>query len=270
MVIPTKVSVIIPAYNMASTITAAIESVREQLFNDYELIIVDDGSTDKTRSTIKEYLQGGEKEDRRISYVFQKNQGRGAAINTGVKASRSEYITFLDADDVLTKSSLKLRVEPLEKNQDYAMVYADAFYVDRKGNPYKVRKSRSFKNSQKLLKALLYNPITPIIGPTVMIRRNVFLTMGGYNPIFRRNQDQELHIRIIGKYNALYVPEAVLLYRTYCRRSKILIYKLNGIKSWFGIIDSYIPRRSQRIYLKSKRSFFELMKLVYELFLYRK
>ncbi|PJA94745.1 hypothetical protein CO130_02855, partial [Candidatus Jorgensenbacteria bacterium CG_4_9_14_3_um_filter_38_10] len=86
------VSIIIPAYNAEKYIQRALESALAQTYKDIEIIVIDDGSTDKTAEIIKTY------QDPRIIYFFQKNQGQGPARNNGIKKSQGEYITFLDAD----------------------------------------------------------------------------------------------------------------------------------------------------------------------------
>jgi len=91
-----KVSVIIPTYNRAHLIGRAIQSVLNQTYQDFELIVVDDGSTDNTNEVIKEFSQ----KDKRILYIkHDKNKGGSAARNTGIKAARGEYIAFQDSDD---------------------------------------------------------------------------------------------------------------------------------------------------------------------------
>jgi len=265
-----KVSIIIPAYNMASTLETAIESTLSQSFINFELIVVDDESTDNTRDIVSKFLKEGVKEDSRVSYIFQKNKGRGGALNTGIKNSKGLYITFLDADDTLSENSLKTRVNALDENLRVGMVYADAYYTDRRQRIYKKRKSRSFKNSKDLLNNLLSCPTSPIIGPSIMVRREVLENVGLYKTVYRRNQDQEMHIRILSFYNVLYLPESVLYYRTYLRESKIFKYKLNSIKSWYLIIDNYVKNGGCRLLLKLERTISELLKLFYEFIFFKK
>ena len=91
-----KVSVIIPTYNRAYLISRAINSVLNQTYQDFEIIIVDDGSTDNTEEVIKEFQE----KDERIKYIRHKNnKGEAAARNTGIKAAKNEYISFQDSDD---------------------------------------------------------------------------------------------------------------------------------------------------------------------------
>jgi len=114
-----KVSVIIPTYNRNELVLDAIDSVLEQTFQDFEIIIVDDGSTDNTKTHIENY----QKNDARIKYVFQKNQGVSIARNTGLKAAQGEYIAFLDSDDRFLIDKLEKQVSILDKHLDVGLVY---------------------------------------------------------------------------------------------------------------------------------------------------
>ena len=103
------ISIIIPTFNRAIIIESTIKSVLNQNFKDWELIIVDDGSTDNTKQVI------GTFEDPRIKYIYQENAERGAARNNGVKQSKGDYVFFLDSDDIIYPNHLELAFEELEK-----------------------------------------------------------------------------------------------------------------------------------------------------------
>jgi len=110
------VSVIVPAYNAEKYIPETIQSVLGQTYEAWELIIVDDGSTDKTAETVAAF------DDRRIRLVEQENRGVGAARNAGIALAQGDYITFLDADDVLPPESLAARVRYLEEHPEVDVV----------------------------------------------------------------------------------------------------------------------------------------------------
>ena len=112
------VSVIIPAYNAERFIPQAIQSVLEQTYQSYEIIVVDDGSTDKTKDILKEF------EDK-VCCIYQENQGPSAARNAGIKISQGRYICFLDADDIWTPDKLEVQVEFLECHPDISLVFSD-------------------------------------------------------------------------------------------------------------------------------------------------
>ena len=123
------VSVVMPVFNGEAYIAEAIESVLVQPYPQWELIVVDDGSTDQTRQVVETFG------DPRIRYTRQTNQGQAAALNTGMALATGEYVTTLDADDWLTSESLPDRVQFLSEHAAYGAVYGDGFYCDAVGKP---------------------------------------------------------------------------------------------------------------------------------------
>ncbi len=119
-----KVSVIIPTYNRARYITRAIDSVLAQTYKDWELIIVDDGSTDNTRDVVEPYLK-----DKRIRYVWQENRGVSAARNKGLDLAQGEYIAFLDSDDFYLPEKLMHSIEILDKYSNVVLVSSNSYVV---------------------------------------------------------------------------------------------------------------------------------------------
>jgi glycosyltransferase involved in cell wall biosynthesis len=110
-----RVSVVIPAYNSAKFLTQALESVFSQTYTDYEVILIDDGSTDNTKAIIKPYLS-------RINYIYQENQGVAVARNKGIEIAQGKLIAFLDADDLFLPQKLQQQVEMLTAQPDLGMV----------------------------------------------------------------------------------------------------------------------------------------------------
>jgi glycosyltransferase involved in cell wall biosynthesis len=119
-----KVSVIIPTFNRKGYVCDAIDSVLNQTYRDFEIIVVDDGSTDGTGETLREKY--GEK----IRYYSKENGGCATARNFGIRVARGEYITFLDSDDTFMQDKLETQVGILEKNHDSGLVYSDSFSFD--------------------------------------------------------------------------------------------------------------------------------------------
>ena len=123
-------SIVIPTYNRASLIPATLQSVFQQTFTDYEIIIINDGSTDNTQDVLKPFLS-------RITYVNQNNQGPGAARNTGIDIAKGEYITFLDSDDLWFSWSLKTYNEVIKK-ENYPIFVAGNSISFQEDNELKV------------------------------------------------------------------------------------------------------------------------------------
>ncbi len=109
-----KISIIIPTYNNVQYISKAIDSLLRQTFSDFDIVIINDGSTDGTKNTVMQYV---EKYHSKIRYFSEKNKGPGAARNRGIKEARGEYISFLDSDDYYEPRSLQLRMDALKQYQ---------------------------------------------------------------------------------------------------------------------------------------------------------
>ncbi|WP_156493589.1 glycosyltransferase family A protein, partial [Oleiphilus sp. HI0125] len=136
-----KVSVVMPTYNRADLVGRAVESVLNQTFHDFELIVVDDGSSDSTRDVLNKY-----NEDKRFRYIFQENQGQSVARNKAIELASGMYLAFLDSDNYWPLDRLEKSVPCIESlGMDYALVYGDGYSVDldekiigssdRKGHP---------------------------------------------------------------------------------------------------------------------------------------
>ena len=124
-----KVSVIIPTYNRAAYVKEAIDSVLGQSYEDYEIIVVDDGSSDDTNAVVKGFG------DSRIRYIYQKNKGISGARNTGIRNARAQFVALLDSDDIWFPQILELEVPILDQNPDLCLVYSKAHAMDQEDNP---------------------------------------------------------------------------------------------------------------------------------------
>jgi len=207
-----KVSVIIPTYNRAHMLGEAIGSVLRQTFQDFEIIIVDDGSTDDSRELMAGFT------DPRIKYIYQKNQGVVSAINTGIDASGGEYLSILGSDDMLLERALETFTNVLDANRDVAFVFGQAHLIDERGNFIKLRNPRPHS------KSYISNGVDEIryfiihgnrISQTMaLIRKSHCVDVGNYDPVFREgSEDYDLWIRLLKKHKASYVNEPVAKHR---------------------------------------------------------
>lgn len=163
---PGLVSIMMPAYNAEQFIAQAVESVLAQTYQNFELIIVNDGSTDSTPSLVCEY------DDSRIRVIHQSNGGEASARNTALRHMRGEYIAFLDADDVFLERHIELCVTYLQIHSEYAGVYSDGFHCDTQGNRLQPLSS----NRRGPFEGFIFEEIaraSDVFGPPtcVMIRR---------------------------------------------------------------------------------------------------
>jgi len=136
------VSVIIPAYNQANFIGKAIESVLRQTYQDFEIIVIDDGSTDNTEEITRGF------KDKRVKYIkkYKKNRGISVARNIGIKTARGKYIALLDSDDEWLPEKLDKQINILQsESPEVGVVYSNLCYIDENGN----NMNRKLRNSKK-------------------------------------------------------------------------------------------------------------------------
>jgi len=221
----TSVSVIIPAYNAKEYISDAIESILRQEYHNYEIIVVDDGSTDTTAETVGNYIGRGN-----IRYIRQINSGPGAARNRGIDEAVGEYICFLDSDDELIDTSLKKRVDFLEKHQDVSMVFSDyyryqtpfLFDVHFKENKFlfKFNKAIIKHDSNEYIFGNQYYECalesSPFISTnTVMLRKSIVKSIGYFNTDLKVAEDVDYWLRICKVYKSGYIDEPLAKYNNY-------------------------------------------------------
>lgn len=189
MGIPPKVSVIVPVYNRAAPVCAAIDSVLAQTFKDFELIVVDDGSTDATPLKLAAY---GDK----IKIIRQPNRGVSAARNAGIKAARGGLIAFLDSDDVWLPHKLAAQTAFFNANPAAVWQQTQEIWVrnGRRVNPKKRHaklQGRIFKESLELC----------LVSPSaVMLRRLVFNEFGMFDETLPACEDYDLWLKILTRY----------------------------------------------------------------------
>ena len=168
-----KVSVIIPSYNRKAYIQETIESVRKQSYQDFEIILIDDGSTDGTLDILKGYGDS-------IQLIQQKHAERAAARNKGIEQSKGEYIAFLDSDDTWLPEKLALQIEIMEGSPQVVCVYGACLRMDAKSRPLaKARRQTKGFSGDIFLKLLKRNFIP---SPTPLLRRSCFEKAIRFNP----------------------------------------------------------------------------------------
>jgi glycosyltransferase involved in cell wall biosynthesis len=184
----------------------AIQSVLAQTYSDYEIIVVDDGSTDNTREIVTALSD-------RVIYVYQQNRGRSTARNHAIHLARGKYIAFLDSDDLFLPHKLETQVTCLEKERDFGMVYSSATCIDEQGKEtsfmYKATASGRIYH-----KVAFYRPLT-ILLPTVMIRAEVLAQVGGFDEKMERFEDTDMWRRVARRYPILAISETLCKVRTH-------------------------------------------------------
>ncbi len=204
MVTDPLVSVILPAYNAARFIGAAIDSVLAQTYSRFELIVVDDGSTDHTASILRGYGD-------RVRYIYQRNARQAAARNKGLRHATGELMAFIDADDIWLPQKLEKQVALFRQNPDLGLVYCSLREIDVEGKP--LRDLRADLRGYVLERVLLGKFSGGGGGSTSLIPRRVLETVGDFDINLPPCEDTDLLWRIASRYPIDYVDEVLVLYR---------------------------------------------------------
>lgn len=209
-----KVSVLIPAYNHAQYIQETIDSVLEQSFGDFELLISDDCSTDNTVDMIKRYS-----DSRIISVFFEENKGTVRSLNHLLSLAKGEYIAVLGSDDVWEKDKLEKQLEVLEKDKSIAACFSKATVIDQNSNQIVDKAVFSdeifeFENCDKahMLRKLFVSG-NHLCHSSAVIRTSVHKQVGEYNVAYRQLHDFDLWIRILLNDKIYVIEDSLVKYR---------------------------------------------------------
>lgn len=209
----TKVTVVLPAYNSASTLSRAIESVLAQTLDDIELIVVNDGSSDETTTVASSY------EDEIVHLEHDKNRGGSVARNTGIRDSAGEYIAFLDADDEWKPTKLAKQVDLLEsRTNDWVAAYCD--YTSVRSGPTSSIRSFISRRGEGDYPKEGGNELIPYVfttqfslggASTLLARRSTVEAIGGFDGSFERHQDWEFIVRLLKTGKIAYIDEKLVM-----------------------------------------------------------
>jgi len=202
-VIMRNVSVVIPAYNAASTVAEAVDSALAQTISDVEVIVVDDGSTDST-------AKRAERGDERVSIIRTPNQGVSAARNQGVAQAQGRLVAFLDADDLWERSKLERQIDAIESDPTTTMAVTGSRVVDPHGATVEIRTPWE---SDDPCRDLLLNSMVMGHVSSALIRREELERIGGFDTRFSQCADWDFFMRVAigGKLSA--VPEPLVIRR---------------------------------------------------------
>lgn len=200
------VSVIIPLYNTEKYIEETIQSVIKQSYPNIEVIVIDDGSHDNSADIIKKVTR----EDERVSYHYQNNNGVSIARNNGIEKTHGEYVFFLDADDVWLTDHIEKRIALFEKDSSIQWTFGSIELIDEKS---KKLKETIFGSDTNILNDLLsWNGNVITTPSTICVRRDCLI-----NTSFDKNlstaADQDFAIQLASKYKGKYCSSPTVLYR---------------------------------------------------------
>jgi glycosyltransferase involved in cell wall biosynthesis len=193
-----------PAYNARAYIAEAIDSVLAQTFEDYEIVVVDDGSTDDTAGVLRPYAS-------RIHYIRQQNQGLAAARNAGARAARGQYLAFLDSDDRFLPHKLALQVAALDVNPSVGLVASGHEYINSQGHCIQAAE-REHLSQPVTLESLLFDGLAPV--HAVLVRRAWFTSVNGFDITQRAAEDMDLWFQLaLAGCDIQWLPGVVCQYR---------------------------------------------------------
>lgn len=200
-----KVSVVVPLFNARDVITETIQSVLSQTWQDFEILVIDDGSSDGSGELLKDL-------DSRLYYIRQANAGVAAARNRGIALATGEAVALLDHDDLWHPAKLERQVAVLQERPEVGMVVTDVAHIDRAGRPLAIP-GRSYNPAEPFARLFVQGYVpTP---SAAMIRKSVFEAVGGFDEAFGSAgmDDHELWPRIAAHCLIAGIPEPLTLHR---------------------------------------------------------
>lgn len=213
-----KVSIIMPVYNAEKYIVEAIDSVLAQTFRDFELIIINDSSTDKTPGILASYA----KKDPRIRVIRHRSKRNIARVlNIGIKVARGAVIARMDADDIALPDRIRLQYNRIISSETIAAVGADIIIIDKNGRPVAIR---TYPTTSKELKRCLFK-YSSFAHPIVMFKKHIFEKVGGYDSQYSPTEDLDLWFRLGNGYEFASIPQPLLKYRLFNASSSHKVFK---------------------------------------------
>ncbi len=241
-----KVTVYIPTHNYGKYLAQAIDSVIVQKYDDWELIVIDDGSTDNTADILKKFSSHP-----KIKVIHQERQGLTITNNIALRLSQGKYIMRLDADDYLDENALLVLSNILDTYPEVGLVYPDYYRVDAEGEIIDIERRKKVGEEVALLDL-------PAHGACTMLRKSCLIELGGYDESLTCQDGYDLWIRFINKYKPYNVNIPLFYYRQHAKsltqdKRKVLLArhraKRNFVKAKFGKdmpkVLAIIPVRKQ-------------------------
>jgi hypothetical protein len=205
-----QVSVVMPVYNTERYVAEAVESILSQTFVDFEFLIFDDGSTDRSLEILHGYID----RDDRIRVFAKPHRGYVPWLNEGIRIARGEFIARMDADDVAMPDRFDCQVQYLRENPAYVAVGSDCLAIDPDGSPLHII---GYDSNHKTDEASLLNGESEgLAHPTTMLRREALLSIGGYREQYEFLEDYDLWFRLAEKGLLGLIPKVLLKHRLHC------------------------------------------------------
>jgi glycosyl transferase family 2 len=202
-----QISVVIPVYNAERYVAEAVESILAQTFRDFEILVFDDGSTDRSLEILQAYTD----QDDRIHVFAKPHRGYVPWLNEGMRIARGEFIARMDADDVSLPQRFERQVEYLRRQPNCVAVGCDLLMIDPDGEP--LSEATHDTEHEAIEADLLSGGLGVISHPACMVRRSTLLAVGGYREEFESLEDFDLWLRLAEQGRLANLPEILLNYR---------------------------------------------------------
>ncbi len=196
------ISIVMPTYNQAHFLGEALDGILAQTWMDYELIIVNDGSTDNTRQLLAEYKQ-------RLPFILleQENQGLPKALNNGFKLAAGEYFTWTSSDNIMLPDMLETLHSVLQHDRKIGVAYSDWYFIN--GDNSRRIEYRTIDFDRSVLLRMNY------VHCSFLFQRETFERVGGYDPDLIYSEDWDFWIRVSRSFRMKHVPKSLYLYRVH-------------------------------------------------------
>lgn len=201
-----KISVVMPVYNAEAYLREAIDSVLAQTYTDFECILIDDGSSDRSLEIIRSY-----EDPRIVLLVNETNRGQIASMNRAIEAARGAYIARMDSDDICLPERFALQVEYLERHPEIAGVGGQIIIIGERGETLDLTAPK--RSTRPVIVAFDMFHHCSVAHPAMMLRREVLLELGGYREAYRYAEDYDLWHRLLLRWKLANLSETVLQYR---------------------------------------------------------
>jgi glycosyltransferase involved in cell wall biosynthesis len=198
------VSVVIPVYNQERYIAEAVESVLGQTYPQVELVVVDDGSTDRTAGILAGYAP-------RLVYIRQDNSGAAIALNRGIEAAKGEYVGWLSSDDVYMPTKVERQVEHFAAHPDVRLTYTDFNVIDATGRINRIVRCPYYEDRKLFIRQLILGNF--INGSSVIACKEALIETGLFDPEMTYHADANMWLRMLKHYEFGHVGDVLLNYR---------------------------------------------------------
>jgi len=222
-----RFSVIIPVFNGQRFIGDAIRSVLEQRYPAHEIIVIDDGSTDSTRDAVRNLATTPP-----LRYFYQSNQGPAVARNNGARQATGDWLAFLDADDLWQADKLLVQADGIRHDARAVMIWCSFDGIDESGQP------KSAQKQKDPFRSLIFQSAVFPIPSTTVVRRDIFETLGGFNPALRRSEDAEFFMRLAAQFPSRFINQPLSCYRVHERQASRTVRAKT--ESWKFLYESLL------------------------------